>query len=215
MKHRLASWVAHRFFEQDDLIDTASEVDLKDLGLDDPERVRYGATPRFVVPRVLRKLKVGRDDVFLDLGSGKGRVVRQAAMFRFKRVIGVEIAEELNRVSRHNIEQSRDRLACQDVELVTMDVVDYEIPDDVTIAYLFHPFTGGIFGRVIDNLVASLDRNPRELRIVYVVPTMASRIRESGRFELERKMRAPHPPALRNWHQVLIFRSKATSPVSG
>ena len=207
-KHRLARWVVRRFLEPEGLIETSTEVELDEVGLESPERVGYGATPRFVVPLVLRRLRVGPDDVFLDLGSGKGRVVRQAAMFPFKRVVGVDLVEDFNRIARHNIEVSRDRLRCDDVQLVTADVVTYEIPDDVTIAYFFHPFTGEIFARVVENLVASLDRNPRDLRIVYVVPTMADLILASGRFELERGMRAPHPPAFRNWHEVLIFRSK-------
>ena len=208
LKHRLARWVARRFFEPEGLIETSTVVKLDEVGLDSDERVGYWPTPRFVVPLVLRRLRVRRDDVFLDFGSGKGRVARQAARFPFKRVIGVELAEDFNRIARHNIEVSRDRLKCNDVQLVTADVVTYEIPDDVTIAYFFHPFEGEIFARVVENLVASLDRNPRDLRIVYVLPMMADLILETGRFEVERRMRAPHPPALRNWYEVLIFRNK-------
>jgi hypothetical protein len=122
-------------------------------------------------------------------------------------VIGVEIAEELNRIARHNLDHNRDRLACGDFELVTGDAVAYEVPADVTVVYLYHPFEGETFTRVIGNLVASLDRNPRPLRIIYVYPMSADEILETGRFELERKMKAPRP-GLRQWHDVLVFRSK-------
>ncbi len=208
LKRRLAPWVVRHLFERGDFIETAPETRLDDYGLDDPERVRYVATSRLVVPRVLRRIEVGPDDVFIDFGSGKGRVVYQAARFPFKRVIGVEIAEELNRVARYNIDHNRDRLVCGDVELVTEDAVSYQVPDDVTVAYFYHPFEGRTFARVIDNLVASLDRNPRQLRIIYVYPMNAAYVLETDRFELERKMKAPRP-ALRQWHDVLIFRSKA------
>lgn len=208
LKRRLTSWVVRHLFERGDLIETATEARLEDYQLDDPERVRYVATGRFVVPRVLRRIGVGPDDVFIDFGSGKGRVVYQAAQFPFKRVIGVEIAEELNRIARYNIDHNRDRLVCGDVELVTEDAVSYQVPDDATVAYFYHPFEGRIFARVIDNLVASLHRNPRELRIIYVYPKGANYLLENDRFELERKMKAPRP-ALRQWHDVLVFRSKA------
>jgi hypothetical protein len=122
-------------------------------------------------------------------------------------VIGVEIAEELNRIARHNLDHNRDRLVCGDVELVTGDAVAYEVPADVTVVYLYHPFEGETFARVIGNLVASLDRNPRRLRIVYVYPMSADCILETDRFELEHKMKAPRP-GLRQWHDVLVFRSK-------
>ena len=207
VKRRLATWVVRHVFERGDFIETASEARLEDYGLEDPERIRYVATGRFVVPRVLRRIRVGKDDVFIDFGSGKGRVVYQAARFPFKRVIGVELAEELNRIARYNIDQNRDRVACGAVELVTADAVTYQVPDDVTVAYFYHPFEGRIFARVIANLVASLDRNPRQLRVIYVYPRSADQLLKTGRFELERKMKAPRP-ALRQWHDVLVFRSK-------
>jgi Histone methylation protein DOT1 len=208
LKAWLASSVVQRLFERGELIETASEARLEDYRLDDPERVRYVATGRFVLPRVLRRIGVGPDDVFIDFGSGKGRVVYQAAQFPFKRVIGVEIAEELNRIARYNVDHNRDRLACGDVELVTADAVGYQVPDDVTVAYFYHPFEGQTFARVIDNLVASLDRSPRQLRVIYVYPKSVDLLLKTGRFELERKMRAPRP-ALSQWHEVLIFRSRA------
>jgi hypothetical protein len=193
------------------LIETASEVLLEDYGLAHPERVRYVATGRFVVPRVLRRIGVQPDDVFIDFGSGKGRVVYQAAQFPFKRVIGVEIAEELNRIARHNVEHNQDRLVCGEVELVTEDAVGYQVPDDVTVAYFYHPFEGQIFARVVDKLVASLDRNPRRLQIIYVYPKCAEYILDTGRFELERTMKAPDP-ALRQWYDVVVFQSLGPGP---
>ena len=209
LKGRVASWVVPRLFERGDFLETAQEARLEDYRLDDPERVRYVPTSRFVVPRVLRRIGVRPDDVFIDFGSGKGRVVYQAAQFPFKRVIGVEIAEELNRIARYNVDHNRKRLACEDVELVTEDAARYQVPDDVTVAYFYHPFEGQIFARVIDNLVASLDRSPRQLRVIYLYPKGADYLLETGRFELERKMRAPRP-ALSQWHQVLVFRSQAS-----
>lgn len=101
-------------------------------------------------------------DVFVDFGSGKGRIVYQAARYPLKRVIGVEISEKLNEIASANIEQNRSRLRCQDVELVTCDAADYGIPDDMTIAYFIYPFAGETFRHVIENIVDSLVRNPRQ-----------------------------------------------------
>jgi hypothetical protein len=70
-------------------------------------------------------------------------------------------------VARLNIERNRHRLKCQDVEIVTADATKYEIPNDLTIAYFFSPFTGEAFERVIDNLVESpnvLPEPPHRLR---------------------------------------------------
>jgi hypothetical protein len=213
---RVASWMVRHVFERGDFIDTSSVVRLEEYGLDHPQRLHYVATSRFVVPRVLRRIGVGPDDVFIDIGSGKGRIVYQAAKFPFKRVIGVEIAEELNRIARYNVDHNRDRLTCEDVELVTQDAVTYQIPDDLTVAYFYHPVQGPFYARVVDNLVASLDRNPRQLRIIHYYPknlNYPGYLLETGRFELERKMKVPRP-TWRHWHDVLVFRSKVPAPAA-
>jgi hypothetical protein len=203
----VARFVTRHVFERGDFIDTGPEVRLGELGLDEPDRYRYVPTGRFVVSRLLRRIGVGPDDVFIDVGSGKGRVVYQAARFPLKRVIGLEIAEELNRVARYNVEHNRERLKCQDVELITADALDYEFPDDLTIAYFYHPFGGETFERVIDNLIASLDRNPRELHLVYGYPLMADYLHQTGRFELQGKLRSLRL-GIWEFHEFLIFKSK-------
>lgn len=123
-------------------IETSREVNLGDLGIDDTGRVRYEPSGWMALQRILRDTDVSPDDVFVDLGSGKGRVVLQAARFPFRRVIGVEIAPELTEIAHANIAASRDGLRCQEIELVTADVLEYRLPPDVTVAYLYNPFAG-------------------------------------------------------------------------
>ena len=203
----VARFVTRHVFERGDFIDTGPEVRLGELGLDEPDRYRYVPTGRFVVSRLLRRIGAGPGDVFIDVGSGKGRVVYQAARHPFKRVIGLEIAEELNRVARYNVEHNKERLKCHDVELITADALDYEFPDDLTVAYFYHPFGGETFAQVIDNLIASLDRNPRELYLVYGYPLEAGYIHGTGRFELQGKLRSLRL-GIWEFHEFLIFKSK-------
>ena len=197
---RVKARVIRAIFERGDLRDTSSEVRLAEVGLDHPERILYSPSSWLFIPRVMRSLEVGRDDVFVDFGSGKGRVVLQAARYPFGRVVGVEISEELNRIARENVERGRHRLACQDVELVTSDVLEYEIPDDMTYAYFYYPFFGEIFKKVVDNIVASIDRRPRTVTIIFTDPKEVDGVRSTaseieacleatGRFELRRRHR--------------------------
>lgn len=70
-------------------ISTMRRVSLTSLGIDDPDYNDYVATPYCDIGRALRLLRVREQtDVFVDLGSGKGRVVLVAAQLAFKRVIG-------------------------------------------------------------------------------------------------------------------------------
>jgi hypothetical protein len=50
-----------------------------------------------------------QDFTFIDLGSGKGRVLLMASDYPFKRIIGVEFMPELQRVAQENIRKYAER----------------------------------------------------------------------------------------------------------
>jgi hypothetical protein len=192
-------------------VDTAGEVDLTGLGLSGPGRGNYEASGWRVLARALPHGDVDSDDVFLDYGSGKGRVVYQAARdYPFKQVIGVELADELNEVARANVERNRSRLRCQNVEIVTADAVHYAVPDDVTVIYFYNPFRGEVFGRVVENVVASLDRRPRALRIIYRTPLEEERLLRTGRFRMVQDLPGLRPT--RQWSRTSSTRTYVSTP---
>lgn len=157
-------------------------VELSELGLPSEHRLRYQPSGWLTLPRVLRRSEVSSQDVFIDFGCGKGRMVLEAALlYRFARVVGVELSPDLAAVARSNVERNRRRLRTPQVEIVVSDVLEYPIPDDVTIAFFCNPFTGPIFAHVIRGLLASVDRAPRRLRIVYSVPDEEGMMLQTGR----------------------------------
>lgn len=187
--------VERLIFERGDFQDTSEKVELDEFGLEDPERTGYEPSSWSFLRKALRHCEVRSTDVFLDLGSGKGRVVWQAAQQPFARVIGVEISPELNAVAQRNLERNRERMACGDFELVTADAAFYEIPDDVTFVYLFSPFRGRTFRRVVANLISSLDREERDLTLIYANPAMHDHLDATGRFDLTHSLSSARPDA--------------------
>lgn len=87
----------------------------------------------------------------------------------------------MNERAEANLRRSRARRRCGEIELVTADAVDWKIPPDLTIAYMYCPFTGVVFERVIRNLLASVDEHPRRLRLVYNYPVEHSLLIRTGR----------------------------------
>lgn len=184
--------------------ETGRVADLAELGVDAPGRVRYEPSGWLDLRRVLRARDVTPDDVFLDLGSGKGRVVLQAAAYPFRRVIGVELSPELQEVAAANVAARRESLRCRDVELVTADATQFVVPDDVTVVYLYNPFRGEVFASVVERLLESLDRAPRPLRVIYRTPLEEETLLRSGRFKLIRSARGFRPG--RAWSEKMSIR---------
>jgi predicted RNA methylase len=118
---------------------------------------------RFVQPR--------QEDVFLDYGSGMGRVLLMAATFPFHRVIGVEHSEELSANATRIIEQVKKRLRCKAIQVVTADASDYDLPVDVTVIYFYNPFGGDVLEKTIRKIKKSVDLSPRKIQIVYYDPS--------------------------------------------
>lgn len=204
---RIAKGRVERFLFERGLADTSVQAELDELGVGGSGRRRYEASAWSFLRRALRRCEVRPTDVFVDFGSGKGRVVWQAAHFPFARVVGVEISEDLNAVARRNIERNLDQLNCRNVELITADAAEFEVPDDMTFAYFYHPFEGELFTEVIARIVESLDRNPRQLTLIYANPAMEEGLRATGRFKLLHVLKGIRPDADRtNW--VSIYSSR-------
>jgi SAM-dependent methyltransferase len=162
---------------------------------EDSARLEYKPTPWTTLARALRRCEVGPEDVFVDFGAGKGRVVFLAARYPFRRVVGVELSPELSAVAQANVERNMARLRCRDVQIVTGDVLNFAIPDDLTVAFFFNPFRGDVFASVVERLLASVDRRPRRVRIVYRNPAEHECLMATGRVRLVRRIRGMRPTA--------------------
>ena len=149
-------------------VDTGGVVRLEGLSVvGDNGRygVRYQPSDTDSVRAALTSLPISpKDFTFVDIGSGKGRVLLLAAEYPFKRIIGVEFAEELHRIARKNIE----RAFGQDgrIELLCDDATEYELPDDPVVLYFYNPFMASTMRRVMANVSLSLRRFPRPAYVI-------------------------------------------------
>lgn len=191
-------------------------VPLEAFGLDGLERERYGPSGWLTLYRILPRREVGTGDVFIDLGSGMGRVLLQVAVrYRLRRVIGVELSDAPNEVARANIERNRHRLLTQHVELVTADVLEYELPDDVTIVFLGNPFSGETLQVVLERLVTSVQRAPRGVRIIYRTPVEEERLLAFPEVQRVRAVRGWRPGAEWSmWNATRMYEVRPVLPAS-
>jgi SAM-dependent methyltransferase len=111
---------------------------------------------------------------FIDMGSGKGRMLLLAAELPFRRIIGVEFASDLDAVVRKNVKTYRNpKQACLEIEPVNMDAAQYEFPPEPSFIYFFYPFDRFVMEPVIQNLNRSLAEHPRDVIVLYCNPVLS------------------------------------------
>ena len=83
---------------------------------------------------------------FIDLGSGKGRTLLMASSFPFRRIIGMELLEELNAIASQNIARYHsDEQRCFAIESHAGDARYFEFPAEppcCTCSILFRDTSG-------------------------------------------------------------------------
>jgi precorrin-6B methylase 2 len=174
-------------------LDISGFVSLKELGLAAPGRVPYSPSGPTALWRGLHGLTIRPDDVFVDYGCGKGFVVLQAAVrYPFRKVVGVEISEDLTRIARENVARAQHRFKAGQVELVVADAENWPLPDETTHVYMYKPFSGELFETVLGHVLESLDRRPRRLIFIYANPEQEEAVLKTGRFKRIRASQGLH-----------------------
>jgi hypothetical protein len=167
LRHR----ASERFYEWKFGVQTEGGATTEQLGFSNPACRRYEATDYATLFRLLGGLEwqEGRE-LFIDFGCGKGRVLLVAAMQPVRRVIGVELSQELSAIARRNVHQAQPRLRCRDVEVITCSADAYVLPPAPLTIFFWNPFGGEILERVLDNIRESHRERPRPIRIIAAYP---------------------------------------------
>jgi len=162
-------------FDQAHGVDTASSVYAHEIGFRGTAGLfasHYHPAPARVIVHALSELPIRHEDyVFVDFGSGKGRALLVAANFGFRQVIGVEASPALHDVALQNIARYRsDQQKCHAIESHCMDCLEFELPDEDIVLYMYHPFAASVLRDVLKRVVTQFSRSSREIYIVYLSP---------------------------------------------
>ena len=156
-------------------VETTKRVHLSDLQIDSPNwsyAEGYWPTPPSVFTDALLGLNLRFEDfTFIDLGSGKGRVLLMASDYPFREIIGVEFSPELRAIAEQNILNYRNpSQACKNIHTYCTDFTLFEFPDGPLFVFLYNPSSEGITTKLAENLARSLREKPRPLWVLYVTP---------------------------------------------
>jgi SAM-dependent methyltransferase len=176
---RVAQWPVRRIrrsiderFDREYGVDTSGSIMRQGLGVES-DSTEHATGYQAVFPQpfleVLRQLPIDHSRfVFVDFGSGKGRALLLAAQFPFKRIVGVEFSPDLHRIAVANCRNHRGpALRCATIDPLCVDAVEYPIPVEPVVLFLYNPFDEQIMTRVAANIDRSLRQNPRPGYVVY------------------------------------------------
>ncbi|MBL8328206.1 MAG: class I SAM-dependent methyltransferase [Rubrivivax sp.] len=127
----------------------------------------YSTMAYGTVRRILDALQLGPQDVFADIGCGKGRVLCCAARLPVQRVVGVDLAPEFVEQARENARRLRGRRAPVEVHQASAQAFDYR---GVTACLMFNPFGPQTLDAVLSSLHRAREPGARPLRIAYANP---------------------------------------------
>ncbi len=143
----------------------------------------YQASYVTVTKRLLKNLGRVTDNqgTFIDLGSGKGRVMMLAALQGYQNIIGVEFSNMLNEICRANLLSfAKNSLARSHFTTTVENAAKYKIPQDTSVVFMGNPFGEHIMLSVVKNIEISLALAPREIFIAYFNPLFADLFIQNG-----------------------------------
>lgn len=162
-------------------VDFYRDLSVAELGLKEDVSGRYGGTRMYEIRKILKKIKISDQDSIVDFGCGKGATLAVFAEFPFRRITGVELSDRACQVARKNM----NVMGLEKVEILNIDARDcVDDLDEFNIFYFYNPFPAIVMETVIKNILTSMDRKHRQVRIIYNYPVDASIIEMTGRFQL-------------------------------
>jgi SAM-dependent methyltransferase len=127
----------------------------------------------------------GRIDAysFVDVGAGKGRALLLAAELPFRKVIGVEVTEELARIAQRNVARwSRIAKPKSKIRVIHEDAAKFRWPRSPLLVYLYNPFACSLVAQMAENLAAVAASGSGLVDLLYINPTCTDTLTAQGLF---------------------------------
>ena len=128
----------------------------------------YEPTPYCVLERLANKGMIGKRDVVLDYGCGKGRVGFFLSYQTKARTIGIEYDERIYTTAVNNQKNAVSRVRS---EFVLANAEQYKVPPEVSRCYFFNPFSVEILRQVMARILESYYADPREILLFFYYPS--------------------------------------------
>ncbi len=136
-----------------------------DVGSDEHHHP-YEPTPYCVLERLANSGFIGKGDVVLDYGCGKGRVSFFLSYQTKAKTIGIEYDDRIYKSALENLKTAKAR-----ADFVAQRAEEFDLPQDVNRCYFFNPFSVEILRAVMARIIDSYYTAPREMFLFFYYPS--------------------------------------------
>lgn len=156
-------------------------IPVKDLGLD-PKKV-FQCSPSTIkyLYIVLNYLKINKNKKILDIGCGKGSVIKFFKEQGCKKVDGLEISKKLTMIARNNFLKININ-----TKIYNINAINFKFYGKYDIFYLYNPFPKNIAQLVFSNIKSQIKIFNKKFYVIYVNPTCSYILIKNG-FVLKKK----------------------------
>lgn len=134
---------------------------------------RYEATSYFALETLFKEYTLSSNDCIVDFGCGKGRLSFYINYYYNCKITGIEmnnnyfdicINNKKNYLKNYNKEKNK-------IEFLNIFAEEYKISSTDNKFYFFNPFSVQLFMKVINNILISLKKSPRDIDLILYYPS--------------------------------------------
>ena len=145
----------------------------RDATLEDSHHYPYEPTPYSVLERLAESGYIKKENILIDYGCGKGRLLFYINHFFNSKVTGIEMNKNFYNDCLINKKSylTKHRNISHNIEFINDFAENYIVDENDNKFYFFNPFSVQIFMKIIDNILESLEKNTRPVEIILYYPS--------------------------------------------
>jgi len=123
---------------------------------------------------------------FVDVGAGKGRAILLASELPFRKIVGVELSEELACTAQENVERwkrARHSWTGKRIRVVRGDALEFRWPRTPLLIYMYNPFSCPLIAQLSAKLASAARPGSHLIDLLYANPTCSDALTSAGLFE--------------------------------
>lgn len=148
-----------------------------------PHSSMYMATSYFLLQKLLKQLFLLVDKekiVFVDYGSGRGRVLIYLSTYPTGKIYGVEFSDYLCEDAKKNVNHFDSSLLNNRIHIINADATQFQPPKDCNVFFYNNPFGPEILEPVLQKVDESLATEKKDIYAIYYNPRHVKSFKRFG-----------------------------------